>query len=487
MPKAKTQKPFSYLSIILLITVSFALLVIHTRGFIAHDEGWIVNPAYRFLSGEMPYKDFHFIYFPGSLFLTAWILGIWKSILALRLVAAVFSLVSLILVYKISFSIGKNIFISFLSSAIFFLFLPATINYLAPTPLAVCMGLATVYLLFIKKSLKSRFFWAGIATAFAILFKQNFGMAVVLASILGIFFSMEQKKTGVYKGYFFGIFAGLAPFIVFFLLSGTFGSFIQDIEYFVIEKTLGQSLQVTPFIPQGEGIKQILKTFFYVFPFAVSLPALILAYTKNKKLVPLPLFVMFFYIFGIRPTTDYIHLAPLLSLIGISFAVIYTSVPKESIRTLIYISMVALISVGFFTVGFRHYYRWDSPLKDHNIFLFHPRVQIFGNGVSEKSVRRFNEIVKENRSDNNYVFIYDYMPMYYFITDSKNPTRFDFIPPLTKSEEEEIIDSLKKTNTQIVVSYSALEGDHSLIGEYIKNNFIVKEYPPFFAFIKPSL
>jgi hypothetical protein len=143
-----------------------------------------------------------------------------------------------------------------------------------------------------------------------------------------------------------------------------------------------------------------------------------------------------------------------------------------------------LILVGFFTVGFRHYYRWDSPLKDHNIFLSHTKVMIYGNGMAEKSVRQFTKITSENKHDNKYLFIYGYMPMYYFLTDSRNPTRYDFIPPLTVQEENEIIKDLKDSNTQIVVSWTDLKGDNSRIGRFIQGNYDVLEYPPFFAWIK---
>lgn len=481
MTKAKSPKKI--LLIILLFFTALSLLLVHTRGFIAHDEGWVVNPAYRTLSGEIPYKDFHFIYFPGSLFLTAGVLSVWKSILALRLVAMIFSLLSIILIYKISFSVSRNIALSLLSSAIFFLFLPATINYLAPTPLAICMSLLTIYLLFVNKATEYRVFLAGLTTVLAMLFKQNFGVALVLVSIIGVFLS-EENKLSTYKSYFIGTLIGLVPIVIFFLLSGSLSSFFNDMHYFVIEKTLGQSLQVTPFIPPGDGVKLVLKIFFYTLPFAVSLIAIILAFKKNKELALVPIFVMLFYIFGIRPTTDYIHLAPLLAVTGLSFAVIYSLAMRESAKTIIYIAMVCLVFVGFFTVGFWHYYRWDSPLKDHGIFLSHPRVLIFGNDMAEKSVRRFGEIVRDNRKDNSYLYTYDYMPMYYFLTDSKNPTHFDFIPPLTESEEKEIVRDLESSNTRVIVSYSNLEGDKTTLGRFIKANFVLIEYPPFFAWVR---
>ncbi len=77
-----------------LVTLFFLFLIpvilfIHLRGFVAHDEGWILNPASRLLHGEAVYRDFHFIYTPGTLFFTTLLFALFgESVIVARIAAS---------------------------------------------------------------------------------------------------------------------------------------------------------------------------------------------------------------------------------------------------------------------------------------------------------------------------------------------------------------------------------------------------------------
>ena len=62
--------------IIIILGLLILLSFFHLKGIIPYDEGWVLHPAVRFLQGDVPYKDFHFIYTPGSIFIAAFFLKI---------------------------------------------------------------------------------------------------------------------------------------------------------------------------------------------------------------------------------------------------------------------------------------------------------------------------------------------------------------------------------------------------------------------------
>lgn len=458
------------------------LITIHTRGFIAHDEGLMVNPALRLLNGETAYKDFQFYYFPGTLLFYAPILFLFKSILALRLAAVVVSSISVLLIFRTTFLISKNRFFSYIGAFIFLLFGPFTINFLSPTMLAIPCCLAALYFILKKKSSHALFF-SGVFTGLALVFKQNLAAAVFIAILFSILL-MSLNRIVRLKKYLFGfslpiIFAGL-----FLFLTGALPAFLYGIYYFIYEKTILLGLQVTPFIQPDSPIKMFLKFIVYTFPFWVSLGAIYVSFKNKKQLLSVGVFSLFFYLFGIRPTTDYIHLAPILSLSALPLAVILFHAKTELTKIVIYMLCLLLLSVGILNVGYRHYYRWDSPLKTHTIFINLPRVLLFGNVMAEKSIKEIQKILQENPSSNKYVFIYGFMPMYYFMTDTKNPTRFDFLPPLSRTEEKEIVNNLLDKEVNLILTLNDITDDKSLLGSFIKENYKLKRYPVFYVWKK---
>lgn len=472
---------FSYFFIGLMLIV---LLSTHTRGFISHDEGLFVNPAYRMINGEAPYKDYHFYYFPGSLLVYGAVLSIVKSLLALRLAAVIVSLVSTILMYKICFSITKDKIQTYLLTVIFLFLGPLTINFLSPTMLAIPTSLAAIYLISYKKKWKNAAIFSGLMSGLVLVFKQNFAGAVIIACITAIL--IEQRKTFWLSSVHFalGFFLGILPSLIFLMLVGSLSYFINSIYYFIYEKTILMGLQVTPFIYPDNILNITIKFMAYCFPFFVSFIAIIVSWKSKKKYLPYAIFTLFFYIFGIRPTTDYIHLAPTLAVSVISLGILFICSKGKISQSILYACCFTLLAVGIINVGFRHYYRWDSPIRQHTIFLSNPRVLLFGNRMADKSIREYERILAENYRSNNYVFFYGFMPMYYFITDTNNPTRFDFLPPLSPDEEQEIITDLIRSNTQLIITQNDVKNDSSQIGRFIREKYTQKKYPIFTAWIK---
>ncbi|EKD86424.1 MAG: hypothetical protein ACD_37C00294G0003, partial [uncultured bacterium] len=80
----------------------FFLLFIHLHGFISYDDGWFLQGAKRIIDGEIPYRNFEFLYNPGGLYLNAiGFLLFGQSILASRIVALINSLIAVFLIYLV--------------------------------------------------------------------------------------------------------------------------------------------------------------------------------------------------------------------------------------------------------------------------------------------------------------------------------------------------------------------------------------------------
>ena len=99
-----------HLFILLAFFFSLGLLFFtFNRGFTYHDEGYIVQAAERTLHGEIPYRDFHFIYTPITLYLTLLAFKLFGiSIFSERLLLLIFSFVTVGMLWKLSAKLFHN-------------------------------------------------------------------------------------------------------------------------------------------------------------------------------------------------------------------------------------------------------------------------------------------------------------------------------------------------------------------------------------------
>lgn len=89
--------------LIILLFLFYLLLFIHFRGFISYDDGWFLYDGLRLLRGEHIYKDFHYLYNPGSLYINTLAFKLFGvSVYASRIMALLNSIISVILLSLIS-------------------------------------------------------------------------------------------------------------------------------------------------------------------------------------------------------------------------------------------------------------------------------------------------------------------------------------------------------------------------------------------------
>lgn len=455
------------------IVLTVVLFFFHTKGYTDHDEGWILNSAKRILDGEVPYRDFMFIYTPGSIFAVAAIFkALGQSILAARILAIATSLTSIFFLIKILTHIKVNLLLIALTVLTFILWGPIQINFTWPVMFCIAIGLGMIYqLMLYEKTKELKFlFLAGFLSALVLLFKQNFGLAVLINNALVFLFLRSFRNPKPVSIYVFGFIIPIFLFILYLVINGTLSIFINQMYFLLVEKILFEGMLSTPFIYPSPIIKQVIKAFFYLSPAILSIYAFYLIKARAVKYFYVPAFILLYYLFSIRPTTDIVHLAPNISLAGLAISVIY-KYTQGKLKIFSFVLFAIFIFLGMYMVIFRGYYRWEAPILESKFFIKNERVNIWVDGKYKNILSDFIPRVGSIKDD--YMFVYHFAPMNYFVADKRNPTRYDYIPaPLLNSEvQKEIIADLRKKNTGIIITGPGIRREKSEISKFITNYY----------------
>lgn len=94
---------------------------------------------------------------------------------------------------------------------------------------------------------------------------------------------------------------------------------------------------------------------------------------------------------------------------------------------------------------------------------------IWNDGYWLKMSKELQKLFKQER----YLFINANASLLYFISDKKNPTRFDFITPYANEliYQKEIISNLKEKNVFYVLTNKDYQKERGLIIKFIKKNY----------------
>lgn len=469
---------FSYLSFFLLILLP-VLFFFLTRGVITHDEGYILYSSEKLLNGLLPYRDFNFVYTPLSLYLTALtfkILGV--SILSSRILILILSLTTCILLYKIIILATKNKMYATLSVLIFVAWGPLHINFVWPVMFAITFAFLACFLLlkFLETRLRRYLYLAGSTVFLVFLCKQNFGIAMLLP-VFVFFLTKSSRKINFILDFIFGYTWSFLIFAIYLLQTGSFAPFAHDFYLFTVQRIVIDARLTTNFIYHDSLFNMIFRTSFYLIPAIASISCLILLFIRRRfHLLFLPFFVLSFYMVGIRPTTDYTHLVPLLALIGIPVALYLRYNISSALRMLLFALTFIFIILGFWTALFKGYYRWDAPLITHNFFFSNERVNIFLNEKFYNEFKDFIAITNTYTSPDEYILVNSYNPLLYFILQRREPVKNNYLTTDVdpKKYYEEVLGNLVgKEINMLILDHNSI---NSLpIQTYVRNHYSLKK------------
>jgi hypothetical protein len=430
MRQLSRRMKLSYLKILLIILLPI-LVFLHLRGVIFYDEGYILNSSEKILNGLLPFRDFDFAFTPLSIFLTAISFAILSpSILSERILMLIVSLISCIFIFKTVYLATKNRFYGTLSTLIFVSWGSAHINFAWPVMFAIPFGILVCFcfLKFWETNLSRYLFLAGVFAFLVFLCKQNFGVAILFPFLAFLIFSNFWKKINLISVFLYGYIWSFIAFTLFLLQTGSIKGFVNNFYVYTIQRILINGSLNTGFIDKSSFILSLLKLLLYLLPFILSLISIFILNRRNKYIyVFLPIFVIAFYLLGIRPTTDYDHLVPLIAMFGIPIALILRFSVNYNFKTLMSLFSIILIIAGFQTALFKGYYKWESPLSKNNNFIKNPKVNIFVDDKYEYEINSLSEVVDNNSPKNGYIFVNPYSPMIYFVTNRKEAVKSNIL------------------------------------------------------------
>lgn len=432
-----------------------------------HDEGYILHAAQRFLQGEIPYKDFHFIYTPATIFTT--VLGIklfGESILAGRILILIVGVVTSFIVFKTTNQLTNNKRTSLISVLIFLSWGPSHINFPWPVVFVYPLGLITLYLLRENKSFLPLIV-AGIIIWTVFLFKQNFGLAVFTSAFIQLFFTSDKPRKKSIFLVVIGMIIAAFLFLIWLVKTDSLASFWKELYEYSIKKIILEAKFTTGF-PLG-----FPKSIVYLFPGFISLIAVGISWLREKSLLGVSLFTLLFYLFGIWPIADYPHLAYLLAATGIPLVALIRLSKTTYLHYILHIVGFILIVSGIYTGLYKNYYRWETPLIRQTHFVSHERVRVFTDGKYKRIIEEITKAVEQYTKKEEPIFVFYRAPLVYFITNRKNPTKYiDFSPDsLSRKEQEKLVADLKKSRVRLIITHDLPSAGNEYIQTFIKTKF----------------
>lgn len=463
---------------VLLFSCLFLLLTFN-RGLEFNDEGYILHASQRILQGDVVYKDFHLGYMPFSVWYTA---GIFKlvgeSIENARVGMIVVNLISTLLIYTITFDLSKKRAVAFLSVLFFLSWGPLHINFSWPVMYAVCFGLSCCY--FLLKGITTKnakwIFISAICMGLVILTKQNFGAAMVVPLLVTLItFRNILRKTDMYR--FLGVLFLVGLFFLgVLLLTNSLWAFFNDFYYYSFYTIIIKGVDATPFLKWDTNFtSSLIKNVFYLLPLLISILGISSSIrAKQKKGIVLSTFVLSFYVAGVRPVTDYVHVVPLFSLVALSLSAIYGVIKNKYVQILVIVVLLVLTSLGLYKGLFGGYYKWETPINKDVYFLENPRVRVWADGKYDVTIQQLTNYRQKYIRKNDYVFINYFAPSLYFILNPQNPTKFIYLSEnvLRGQYEEDIIHDLQHKKVKWIITHVYFNNDSSSnLAKYIYNHY----------------
>ncbi|MED5262762.1 MAG: glycosyltransferase family 39 protein [Myxococcota bacterium] len=469
------------------------------RGFVSMDEGHLVATAQRLLEGDLLYRDIQTGIFPGVYYLAALLFEMfgmdvvvtrWAQVGVNTSIAVILWFVGLRMMQLRWAALAPLAFIAFIPVA-FPVF--TMLNY---STISLALGLfALLFLLrYVEGARRRDAVICGFALALCALTKQNFGALAGFAILVGFLWGRPESPLGsrsLAKGLMPIVLAGGRASLVaiaIFVRTGTFDDLIQH-TFTRLVSTQAESFYhpIPPVLgehPQGDG----LFTFFYspaaLFGYLVRgesplSPGLYELTIRLSYGLPLAaLFVAPFVLFrtrstdrpaerrasriavvfasvfflGIFPSSIWSHLAFVLPPILVVMFWIGERVsreihPRAPATGRMFFDLCLGVVVVFALMALRIP---DDIRRWHSTALDLPRASVYVPPEQATLYRAAAEFVETCAGPEDPIFVAPIHPLLYFVTDRRNPTRYDLTIP-GDVDGKLIVRDLEASRTRCVV------------------------------------
>ena len=460
------EKLCNFFKNVFVVTIVIIVVMGMFRGLMLNDNGYILEAARRVSIGQVPYRDFHFMYTPGSVMLLGIFFKIFgASVFVERIVMLIFGAIGYWLIILLLNDYQKNEFLSTLAALIYLVWGSLHINFAWPVMFVLPISFIFLYIFQKSFELKSNrmFYLSGILALLILFFKQNFGIGIILVVFIS-FFVNKVKTKNVFA--FVGGYCSLAGiWFLYILVTQSLFAMTDDFILFnltkiIIEKRLATKLP----------LDNLFKILIYSFPLFVNIFALVIILIKKQfKYISIVSFGIVYYLIGIRPTTDYVHLVPLLAFTGLSLYIISCNNGKLIKYFGIFI-IFGLIIFGAWSGFFKNYYRWNTPLVEQNDFMKDNKINIFTNTSNKERLIKTLEAIDKQTKLNNQIFVYGDAPLIQFITKSQTPINYLSNSLLSTNEYVDILEQIKKYSINTIVEVQFADKT-TVVYDYIVKNY----------------
>jgi hypothetical protein len=472
------------------------------------DHGRDLYAAQAVYRGELPYKDFWWVYGP----LMPYYYGLFFKIFGTQISSMILGKLVLRVLGGLLICLGlmevSSALAGFLGACWFMLFQQDfffTYNHIGG--IVMILGVVFCLLSYIKKS-SSKAAWGALGFIFTLcLIKINFGLAALTVCVITVGvcdlvrrIPFDTAKKSFYAAAFIGL--PLLTFIIYWSLLK--GLSVMEIRQCLPYMEGDQPYTMSPFIAIGNFGRMTLQTIAsnwtnLTFAVIINASAVYCIYLLVKNKLPAARKIIFVLSLGMlclfytANTHEYlksgvwyrVFWAQPLSMMIIFFIVdtATQNIPK-TIRKIVFTFIAGLAVFSWFSSM-----RYVTGAKIESQYLSLPRGGIYITNTPSwiATVRQTTEFLNKTLKTSELFFALPYDCLYYYLTDKKTPTRqlifFDHIK-IPAQQERSVIAELEKNHVNyVLVSSRAFVSQEPglgflgtsycpLIGKYIQDNFV---------------
>jgi hypothetical protein len=476
------------------------------------DRGRDLYAFERTLHGETPYRDYLWMYGPLMPYVYAAFCGAFGcQISSVILGKLCFTMLAAVFLY-LAVSRLFSAFTAFLAASWFLVIYPEfffTYNHIA----GIAMILAVLWAVFsyVESSRVRDAFW-GLLWGFVLaLIKINFGIVAVAMCVLGVFLTDKLKGTPWQpaKALFYVTAIGLVPV----LTCAVYGWFLKDLSVVEIRQCLPYLSDDEPHI-MNPLVALVRLIFFIGFTLRTDTIEACMAVLTGfaairtiqllaaRKLEPacrarLVAALVVLAVFGAANLHEYLRSGVGYRLlwsqplgIGLGFVLIDTAFASMGrlVRFQARLAILLMVVVSF-TSGLQRI----QAQKTHAHFLPGPRANIYLGNTPDwiQTVTAATARLRQELKPGERFFAVPYDPLYYYLTETKSPTRmlmfFEHIK-IPREQEQAVINDLERHRVNhVLVANMSKSQEYGfgvlgktycpVIGRYIKENFApIAEY-----------
>ena len=456
------------LGILLIIVLCLSIgLPRYCSGIDLGDEGFLAHGADRVNAGQLPHRDFVSLQPPLSFYTAAAVFKLFgTSLTSLRILGLGIYLLVPLLIYGIARTAIKPPLALVAAIPTIFVGIPF-FNFV---PFAAWQGIAAtlaavLFFLWAIRGDRWRELLAltsGIVTAASLLLRHDQGLYLVISlSVYALALHRARDRSSsdttlkrVFAFWLVGVVVVLLPLGVYWQMQDALPQMFQQLVVFPITTyTTTSSLPFPPFSAEILSLQNVLATFFYLPPLMVLITAAWLVrqirrsqfHCREAFLVFLVVWTGLYYC-QVLTRSDLNHLLitlpPFLILAACGWKVFLNQLDEWSLRwphcqrRAFLAKVTASILIGTLGIGFlcltKPVFLPDPPKAEEMI-------QLGRAGVRSDIAQRLKNLVRNVQNHvpaDRAILCLPYQPMFYFLCERRNPTRWNYLWPGDQMPED---------------------------------------------------